>query len=149
MNIQQIEKIDAVGFLVRTTNENEQDQSTSKISPLWKKFFTEALPQLTPESKVFGVYTNYETDHTGAFDVIACTDCMFKESPADLVDIQIEAGKYLTFSKKGPMPQAVIELWGEVWMYFNIGECEHKRRFTTDFEFYRGIDEVEISIAIE
>ncbi|PWQ97554.1 GyrI-like domain-containing protein [Leucothrix arctica] len=149
MNTQTIPEINAVGFSVRTTNANEQDPSTAKLGKVWEKFFTVALPNLTAQSKVYGVYTNYESDHTGAFDVIACANTLSKDSLADSVEVQIEAGKYLIFSAQGQMPQAVIGLWGEVWAHFTASDCQEERSFTTDFEFYKGADEVEIYIAIK
>ena len=149
MNIQTIPEIDAVGYSVRTTNANEQNPATAKIGSIWEKFFTVALPKLTAQSKVYGVYTNYESDHTGEFDVIACANTLSTDTLADSVSVQMEAGKYLIFAAQGQMPQAVIGLWGEVWEYFGTANCEHTRSFTTDFEFYKGADEIEIYIAIK
>jgi predicted transcriptional regulator YdeE len=149
MNIQNIPAIDAVGFSVRTTNANEQDPTTAKLGPVWEKFFTVALPKLSAQSKVYGVYTNYESDHTGAFDVIACANTLSTDSLADSVDVQIEAGKYMIFSAQGQMPQAVIGLWGEVWGHFSASDCKDVRSYTTDFEFYKGANEVDIYIAIK
>ncbi|PMM24812.1 GyrI-like domain-containing protein [Vibrio lentus] len=149
MKVETIEAVKAYGFSVRTTNTDEIDPAKAKIGQLWQGFFDQAFPKLTPDSKVYGVYTNYQSDFTGEFDVVACTNALTDNNLADLVETNIEAGKYLTFSAEGELPQAVIDLWGEVWAYFNAADCPHVRTYTTDFEFYKGETEVEISIAIQ
>ncbi|KAA8678389.1 GyrI-like domain-containing protein [Vibrio gigantis] len=148
MKEQELEAVKAYGFAVRTNNNDEVDPAKAKIGQLWQGFFEQAFPKLTPDSKVYGVYTNYESDFTGDFDVIACTNVLTDTTIAQLIETKIEAGKYLTFSAEGELPQAVIDLWGEVWAYFNTADCPHVRTYTTDFEFYKGETEVEISIAI-
>ena len=52
------------------------------------------------------------------------------------------------FEAKGPLPQVIIETWAGVWSFFERSK-EFKRAFTTDFEVYRGSDEVAIHIAVE
>ncbi|TOM26552.1 GyrI-like domain-containing protein, partial [Vibrio parahaemolyticus] len=100
------------------------------------------------KSKVFGIYTNYESDFTGAFDVIACSDTLSPEILSDSVKVNVTSGKYVTFAASGEMPQAVIDLWGKVWSYFSSENCLYKRAYTTDFEYYKSAHEVEISIAV-
>ncbi|OED60175.1 hypothetical protein A165_24810 [Vibrio tasmaniensis ZS-17] len=149
MKVETIEAVKAYGFSVRTTNTDEIDPAKAKIGQLWQGFFDQAFPKLTADSKVFGVYTNYQSDFTGEFDVVACTNALTDNNLDALVETEIQAGKYLTFSTEGALPQAVIDLWGEVWAYFNDPDCPHTRTYTTDFEFYKGETEVEISIAIQ
>ncbi|MBY7660201.1 GyrI-like domain-containing protein [Vibrio cyclitrophicus] len=149
MKVETIEAVKAYGFSVRTTNQDEVDPTKAKIGQLWQGFFDQAFPKLTPDSKVYGVYTNYESDFTGEFDVIACANALTDQDLNNLIETKIEAGKYLTFSAEGELPQAVIDLWGEVWTYFNSPDCSHVRTYTTDFECYKGETEVEISIAIQ
>ncbi|MEZ8018107.1 GyrI-like domain-containing protein [Vibrio splendidus] len=156
MKVEMIEAVKAYGFSVRTNNTDEIDPAKAKIGQLWQGFFDQVFPKLTPDSKVYGVYTNYESDFTGEFDVVACTNVLADQNLDDLfktadnfVETEIQAGKYLTFSAEGELPQAVIDLWGEVWTYFNALDCPHIRAYTTDFEFYKGETEVEISIAIK
>lgn len=149
MKIQDIASIELVGFRVRTKNEDEMEPSTAKIGALWHKFYTQAAPQLANGSKVYGVYTNYESDFTGLFDVVACSDTLTLENLKDASKVTIQSGKYLVFSTQGKLPQAVTDLWGEIWRYFNSSDCPHTRAYTTDFEFYKSENEVEISIAIK
>ena len=148
MNISEVHSFEATGFVIRTTNADEVNPSTAKIGELWAKFYTNAAPKLTDKSRVFGIYTNYESDFTGAFDVIACSDMLSLEKLPDSVKVNVTSGKYVTFTASGEMPQAVIELWGKVWSYFSNENCLYKRAYTTDFEYYKSDHEVEISIAV-
>lgn len=141
-----------LGINVRTTNANEMQSETAKIAGLWDTFWRIAAPKMSAQGAVYGVYTHYESDHTGAFDVIACADFLTpqdipKEIPA--VQTVLPAGKYLVFAATGEMPQTVINLWGEIWHYFSDNNCPHQRAYTTDFEHYKGAHDVEIHIAIQ
>ena len=149
MNICEMHGFDATGFIIRTTNANEVTPSTAKIGELWAKFYASATPKLNEKSKVFGVYTNYESDFTGAFDVIACSDTLSPDILLDSVKITVASGKYVTFSATGEMPQVVTDLWRDVWRYFNSESCPYKRAYTTDFEYYKSAREVEIYIAVK
>ncbi|MCR9816756.1 GyrI-like domain-containing protein [Vibrio parahaemolyticus] len=122
MKISEINGFEVTGFVIRTTNAGEVNPSTAKIGELWAKFYSNAAPKLNEKSKVFGIYTNYESDFT--------------------------SGKYVTFAASGEMPQAVIDLWGKVWSYFSSENCLYKRAYTTDFEYYKSAHEVEIFIAV-
>ena len=141
-----IDKIDVMGKSVRTKNTDEMNPSTAKIGALWERFFADLAPKMSKSSRVFGLYTNYESDHTGAFDVVACSDVIDAQG---LEEFQINSGRYLIFNGTGEMPQTVIDLWGEVWSYFSSENCEHKRAFTTDFEFYKSEKEIEIYISVD
>lgn len=148
MNISEVSGFEATGFVIRTTNADEVDPSTAKIGELWAKFDTNAAPNLTEKSNVFGIYTNYESDFKGAFDVIACSDTLSPETLPDSVKVNVTSGKYVTFSASGEMPQTLIDLWGEVWSYFSAENCLYERAYTTDFEYYKSAHEVEVSIAV-
>lgn len=149
MKIQDVNSIQVIGLSVRTTNAQESHMSTAKIGSLWAKFQAEIYPKLTKDSKVYGVYTNYDSDFTEAFDIIACASHLASEKFEDSIQLEIESGRYLTFSSKGEMPEVVINLWREVWEYFSAENCPYSRAYTTDFEFYKSENEVEISIALK
>ncbi|EJA3105388.1 effector binding domain-containing protein [Vibrio vulnificus] len=149
MSINEMNGFEVTGFVIRTTNADEVNSSTAKIGNLWAKFYTNAAPKLDEKSKVYGLYTNYESDFTGAFDVIACSDTLSPEILPDSVKVNVTSGKYVTFAASGEMPQAVIDLWGEVWNYFSSENCPHERAYTTDFEYYKSAHEVEISISVK
>ncbi|MEJ2763602.1 GyrI-like domain-containing protein [Photobacterium sp. MCCC 1A19761] len=149
MILQHIDGFEVSGFSVRTTNADEMSPSTAKIGQLWETFYAQAYPKLTAGSNIYGVYTHYESDHTGAYDVMACSDGLAADALNGAVSTQIASGKYLTFTAQGEMPQAVISLWGTIWDYFRADDCAHTRAYTTDFEHYLSADEVAISIAIQ
>ena len=149
MNTIEVSSFSVTGLVVRTTNNEEIDPSTAKIGKLWEEFYKNSSSHLNNSSKVYGLYTNYESDATGKFDVVACSDTLSKEQLENSVEFQISTGKYLKFSGSGSMPQTVISLWSRVWEYFNSSNCPHVRVYTTDFEFYKSENEVEISIAIK
>ncbi|MBC5830881.1 GyrI-like domain-containing protein [Vibrio metschnikovii] len=149
MNLQKINALKVSGISVRTTNVHEMDLSTSKISYAWEKFNEDMYPLLSPVSKVYGLYTHYSSDFRGEFDVIACASNIDPTGLEHSVTSEIKSGVYLVFKRKGHMPQVVSDLWQEVWRYFSSVDCTHTRAYTTDFEYYKSNNEVEIFIAIK
>ena len=135
------------GITVRTTNAAEFNPVTGKIAGLWGQFFSEGLfdklPGKLAESPVYGVYSNYESDYMGAFDVTAGVATSNAES-----QLTLQAGEYLVFSATGPMPQTVLQTWGGVWQYFQSNPSV-QRSYATDFEAYLGVDKVEIHIGVQ
>ncbi|NVD06493.1 AraC family transcriptional regulator [Vibrio sp. JPW-9-11-11] len=147
MTLQQIQGFDLAGFSVRTTNLAEQDDTTAKIGHLWQRFFSEAAPHLSADSRIYGVYTHYQSDFNGEFDVMACSDTLSGDD-TNLVSLHIATGDYLVFSAQGEMPNVVIELWQQVWGYFSDPQYAYQRAYKTDFEYYKSAQEVEIYIGV-
>ena len=139
--------IPIAGISVRTTNAAEFNPVTGKIAGLWGLFFSEGLFDKQvgklPESPVYGVYSGYESDYMGAFDVTAGVAVTKPES-----QLELQAGEYLVFSATGPMPQTVLQTWGVVWQYFQTNP-NVQRSYATDFEAYTGADKVEIHIGVQ
>jgi predicted transcriptional regulator YdeE len=134
------------GLQVRTSNAAEQTPQ-AKIGALWGRYFSSPGGGA---SGVYGVYSGYESDWTGAFDVTAGSEASAGAAPkADQTTVQIEGGKYLVFHAKGAMPQAVFEAWGRVWQYFAAPRTDWQRCYTTDFEQYLGADEVAVCIGVK
>ncbi|GGP42561.1 transcriptional regulator [Shewanella algicola] len=146
MNIVNLDNMDVKGISIRTDNLSEMSPSTAKIGALWQQFYEQLAASLTQGSNVFGLYTHYESDHMGSFDVVACSD---KLTVGDLASFQIQSGEYLVFKGTGEMPQAIIDLWGEVWEYFDNDTCQLTRAYTTDFEHYINENEVELFISVK
>lgn len=113
------------GRTVRTNNQAEMNPASAKIAGLWQRFEPTQEP-------VYGVYSNYQSDATGDFDVTAGVRAE--------AGLKIQAGKYLVFKARGPMPATVIEAWAGIWAYF--AQSDTKRCFQTDFESYQpdGVD---------
>ena len=145
MEITKVENIDVKGIAVRTDNASEMDSTKAKIGPMWEKFYSEIAPLIKDGANIYGLYTNYESDHNGTFDVVACSDNV--EAP-NVSKYRVQAGNYLVFKGSGQMPQVVIELWEQVWEYFESPTSQHKRVFNTDFELYKSENEVELFISV-
>jgi predicted transcriptional regulator YdeE len=143
--IKTIEAFSVTGFQARTTNAAEQNPQTAKIGGLWQQFFGSAL--FAPTAGVVGVYSNYESDAMGAFDVTAGVTTS-TEKPANTQTVQIQAGQYLVFRGKGAMPQAVIDAWVQIWQHFGQPRTDVERVYRTDFEQYIGADEVAVHIGV-
>lgn len=137
------------GFKVRTNNNNEFNSDTAEIAPLWHHFYHHLYPKMSNTAHIYGVYTNYTSDHTGDYDIIACTNEKILDDIPRLITRHLPAGNYLKFTKSGAMPQACIHLWQEIWGYFNSQNCPHVRVYTQDIEHYLGTSQVEIFISIQ
>ncbi|WP_372761806.1 GyrI-like domain-containing protein [Pseudoalteromonas sp.] len=148
MQIQQLPSKTLTGIKIRTSNADEMNSGTAQITELWEKFSHKHGQKLTTNSKVYGVYTNYESDVSGEFDVIACCDDL---SLADKHSVKVTtvAGSYLVFKGEGEMPDAVIDLWGEIWQYFSSDECRYTRTYSSDYEYYKSSNQIEIAIAVK
>ncbi|MBD9663468.1 GyrI-like domain-containing protein [Variovorax sp. VRV01] len=134
------------GLTVRTTNREENDPATARIGALWDLFFSEETYRTTPgrtgDARLFGVYSGYESDAHGAFDL---TVGVAVSGAAD--GVALEAGNYLVFSGQGEMPQMLIATWQRIWQYFEA-HPEIVRRYRSDFEAYEGPDKVAIHIGV-
>ena len=110
------------------------------------RFFGEqtydSTPHRTGDTRIFSVYSAYESDAHGAFDVTAGVAV---SEGAD--SVAIEAGDYLVFTGRGEMPQMVIATWQRIWQYFEA-HPEIVRRYRSDFEAYEGPDAVAIYIGV-
>ncbi|KTD27049.1 GyrI-like domain-containing protein [Legionella maceachernii] len=134
------------GLSVRTKNSEEFDPNTAKLPKLWEAFSLKAnhLPFFMKNSEIFGVYTDYESDATGYYNVTV--GGLTEKVLPEFSTVKIHSGNYLVFSGKGVMPKSVIETWLRIWSYFeSYSEC--KRNFISDFELYRG-DEISIHIGV-
>lgn len=134
------------GLRTRTTNSAESDPKTSHIAALWGRFFAENVMQKTSsrsaDPRNYGVYSGYESDASGAFDVTAGV------AVTEGASVAIAAGHYLVFKAEGAVPMSVIAAWQRVWRYFEA-HPETKRRFQTDFEAYNSPTDAAIYIGVE
>jgi predicted transcriptional regulator YdeE len=154
MNNQTIQKFYIVGISTRTTNEN--GQSAKDIEALWGKFWGEEIQNKIPNkvnNDIYAVYTNYETDYTGAFTtIIGLPVSSLENIPKGFVGITIETAVYDKFISKGKMPEAVFNTWLEIW---GNSELNLKRAYKADFtihgkKYYDGNNaEVETFISVK
>jgi predicted transcriptional regulator YdeE len=134
------------GLTARTCNRDENDPRSARIDQLWSRFFDEnafEAPHRIEDRRLYGVYTAYESDEEGAFDITA--GVAVSAEPATVL---VEAGDYMVFSGQGPMPQLVLSLWQSIWSYFEE-HPEIRRTYKSDFEAYSGPDQVEIHIGVQ
>jgi len=150
MRVEEIEDKLIYGITTRTKNSDEMNQKTAKIGAIWQEFDSSVEVNYKDGQRVYGVYYNYESDANGEFNVLAG----YEVSNINLDNVKIQKGKYLVFSKTfqenndARRVQAIIETWGEIWEYFLDEDSEYKRVYTTDFEYYKGPNEIEIYISI-
>lgn len=147
MKVVTIDKKNVIGFTARTEN-NAEISGNGKIPALWESFMGSVAKNNLTNFVPVGVYWNYESDMNAKFNVTAGIEFTDKNAKAFSDHVTIQAGKYLQFSKEGKNPEAVIELWQEVWQYFSNENSEFKRAYITDFELYTGLNAVEIYISI-
>lgn len=142
-----LSEIPLIGIEIRTNN-----GSTTDIAELWQKFYANGIQDRIPncvDSRIFGLYNDYETDHTGDYSyLIGCPVSDLENIPQGMVGRLIPAQKYCVERAQGTLPDALIEAWQIIW------KSDTKRTFKYDFELYddRANDpsnaEVDIFIAI-
>lgn len=143
---QHVDAFRVSGLTVRTTNREESAPATARLSALWGRFFGKetyaSTPNRTADMRIFGVYSAYESDAHGPFDVTAGVVVTNGEG-----SIPIEAGDYLVFTGQGEMPHMVIATWQHIWQYFEA-HPDVARSYRSDFEAYEGPDKVAIHIGV-
>ncbi len=149
----QIDDFNIVGITIRTTNKN--GQAITDIGQLWSRFYADSILSKIPEiinDDIYSVYTDYQSDYKEAYTVIiGCKVKSLDNIPDGLTGLKIPEGKYWKFIAKGKMPNAVIDIWNEIWSK----DKELKRKYTSDFEVYGPnsqnpeMAEIEIYIATE
>jgi len=142
-----------MGVKARTSNALESDYENAKIPSLWREYFQSAIldpiPNEVPNTPPYAIYCNYENDVNGEYDVIVGAQVSkTPKSSASYGVIALESGDYLRFDAKGKMPMATVELWAEIWRFFDKNS-QFKRSFKTDFEVYPDEDGVSIYIGIK
>lgn len=142
-NLETVTGFNVYGLQARTKNSDEFNANTAKLSELWQKFYA---CDLAHHTRIYGVYSNYESDANGLYTVTAgITDA---DHHPDFSMVIIPNGDYLVFKNRGPMPDTVIATWQQVWDYFSK-QTAYQRRFSSDFEAYTGPDEVAIYIGVQ
>ncbi|WP_440106407.1 GyrI-like domain-containing protein [Acidovorax sp. BL-A-41-H1] len=150
--LEQVDSFHVAGLAVRTRNSDEMNPATARLGDLWGRFFSQSWERSVPgrgdDGRVFGVYSGYESDEHGAFDVTAGVAVAPGAAFADgVTQVSVQGGPYLVFRCEGTMPQMVIDGWVRVWQHFAAAPA-HRRRFGTDFEQYEGPDQVAIYIGV-
>jgi predicted transcriptional regulator YdeE len=123
-----------VGLTLRTSNKDEN--MTQAIGGLWQKFYQNGIYQaiLNKQNNCsIGLYSNYENDVNGAYDVTVCCEVSKAENLPKEAEVKIiPQGKYAKFVVRGHMQTAVAEFWEKLW------SMELSRKYSCDFEEYQG-----------
>jgi predicted transcriptional regulator YdeE len=139
------------GIAIRTTNDAEMNAATGQIPGLWSQFRQRTFDQLEKLGAFgppIGVYSAYESDATGSYQLLAGREVHAGQSlPKPLTTVRIPEGAYLVFTFTGQLPESVQQGWQTIWQFF-AGPDAPARAFTYDFEVYREADRVEIWIAV-
>lgn len=140
------------GLALRTDNATESRPGGGKIPGLWQRFRSEdwfgRLGGLGGVGPPVGVYSAYESDVNGAFQILAGREVPASAKvPAPLQVVAVPPGAYLVFESSGPLPESVVQGWQAVWAYFARRGAE-ARAYTCDFEIYPSDHEVEIWVAV-
>ena len=120
-----------IGISVRTNN----NVGGKDIENLWGKFMGEDIFEKIPNKTsydVYGIYTDYESDHTGNYTaIVGCHVSSLEEIPENMVGITIPASNYEIFTAKGKTPECVYGKWTDIWE-----DKALERTYSTDFEVY-------------
>ncbi len=121
-----------VGLCARTAN--SAPDMMEKIGGIWQRLYTGVLQSIPGRvgKATYGLYTNYETDEDGAYDVIAGCEAQPAPAAEGLVEKDIPAGKYAKFSYTVDITDkaAMGRHWNEIW------STPLNRAYTVDFEEY-------------
>lgn len=146
-----IDNFYVAGLSVRTINRDEFNPATARLPALWQRFFTagfvDNIPEQTPGSPIFGVYSDYESNATGHYTVTAGVKSELQSTTPMHSTITIPSGDYLVFENQGMIPQIVVETWQRIWTYFESQE-KYIRHFNTDFEMYKSDGHIAIYIGV-
>lgn len=130
-----------IGISARTSNAGEFNPETAKILPTVQNYFHNGLYDKIPSRKAPGktycVYTEYESDHTGAYTYFIGEEVDADSPvPEGLSTITIPAQSYAKFTtESGPMPSVCINAWMDIWK-MTSEDFGSDRSFKADFEVY-------------
>ncbi len=147
MKVAIVKKLYLSGLSVITNNKNEQNEESAKIMQLWDDYETSGTYGKTfnknLNSAMYCFYSDYESDVNGDYKATVAVE-VTKPKKA----VVIEDERYLVFSKKGELPEIVLECWKEIGDYFD-NEPSYERAYKVDFEKYSKENEIEIYVSIK
>ena len=119
---------------VRARTKNSDPEMVTTIAKLWQHFTFEGVHLTIPHQvdvTLYSLYTNYESDETGEYDVIAaCEVSAVNDMPDGVVTLTIPAGSYARFTVTGQEEDAVFQCWQQIW------KMPLNRKYSCDFELY-------------
>lgn len=141
-----LEEKKVAGLTARTSNSDVNMPVV--IGGLWSNFYQNGVYSSINNKisgKALGIYSDYESDYMGEYDITVACEVLDFTALADGVSTKIiPAGKYAKFIIKGHMQKAVAEFWEKLW------DIDLDRKYEFDYEEYQdsNIDDAEIHIYI-
>ena len=134
-------EIKLIGITCRTQNSAEMDPTTAKIGPTIQHYFQNTLPSKIPNPKkpsiTYCVYTEYESDFTGAYTYFIGEEVTsLDDVPEGFSSLIIPAQNYVVFTNQpGAMPAVCIDMWQKIWT-MTAADFGGERAYRADFEIY-------------
>ncbi len=129
------------GIAITTSN----DEAMQTIPKLWQEFESQQIlskvPQRLDDKVIYSVYTNYESDENGKYQVLVGTEVQEGtdvESPLKLAFLSLS--RYAIFDVADR--QDIAKVWQEIW------QLPLKRTYQADFEYY-GPKGIKIYVGVE
>lgn len=128
-----LDGFNVIGIKIRTTNKDMQ--VAKDIPAFWQQFMSENIVEKIPnklDASVYAIYTNYESDYTGAYDMIlGCKVSSVEEVPSGMILQEFSADTYAEYISKGKMSDNIVyNTWTEIW------NSDIDRSYHADFEIY-------------
>lgn len=127
-----LEPFNLIGIAVRTTNEGGRAQQD--IGQLWQRFYEDTILAKIPNKKsnaVYCVYTDYESDATGAYTtLLGCAVSTLQTIPEEFTGMTIPKATYRVYTSAGTLPDSVLATWMHIW------QTPINRAFAADFDLY-------------
>ncbi len=143
----QVETFSVMGLKKRTKNAHEFNPQTAKLPALWQSVYSSPMLMQKPDSLIYGVYSDYESDDKGFYTVTAGIEANDLVAMDHFYTINIKKGNYFVFKNSGPMPKAIIDTWRAIWHYFD-NQSNISRVYETDFEVYMGQEKCAVYIGV-
>jgi predicted transcriptional regulator YdeE len=149
-------EIKLVGISVRTSYQQELDKMKGNIFPCVRQYFHgllfEKISNRANPGTTFCAYTDYETDHKGAYTYFIGEEVISYDNllPDGFHMLTIPPQKYAKFTTKpAPMPDVIVNAWNNIWK-MSPTELGGKRGYQTDFEIYdeRSVDHQKIILDV-
>jgi predicted transcriptional regulator YdeE len=134
-----------VGHAVRTTNAGEADPLRAQLPGLWARAGAPGAFAHVPgrvDENLYAVLIDYESGNQGAYtQIVGVAVRTAAGLPEGMVAVRVPGVQSLKVEAHGPMPQALIEAWQQVWRHTEGGGVP-ARAFTTDLEVHHraGVD---------
>lgn len=128
-----IEAFQVVGISARISN--DRGSAGEEVEAIWRRFWSEDIRNKVPHivnNDIYAVYTDYESDHTGAYTlIIGLSVTHLDDIPSGLVGVTVRADTYEKFVSRGQMPGAVLKTWMDIWQDEDLD-----RGYRTDFTIH-------------